>query len=105
MIPKTRLLASAGKESMNRSQQRERRKLLLCSLWFLLFIFLGHPIQAAERHFEDATLHGVYFIDKQEGWAVGDEGAIWHTINAGQTWERQPSGVVASLRSVWFLNP
>jgi photosystem II stability/assembly factor-like uncharacterized protein len=60
---------------------------------------------AAERHFEDAALHAVQFVDPQEGWAIGDEGAIWHTINAGQTWERQPSGVVASLRSVWFLNP
>jgi photosystem II stability/assembly factor-like uncharacterized protein len=71
----------------------------------VLASFLATPIRAAERHFEDAALHAVYFIDKQEGWAVGDEGAIWHTINAGQTWERQPSGVIASLRSVWFLNP
>src|SRR5262249_500588 len=71
---------------------------------FFAAIFAG-SLQAAERHFEDATLHCVQFVDPQEGWAIGDEGAIWHTINGGQTWERQPSGVSASLRSIWFLNP
>ena len=32
-------------------------------------------------------------------------GLIWHTIDAGKVWERVPSGVRASLRSVCFLNP
>jgi photosystem II stability/assembly factor-like uncharacterized protein len=57
------------------------------------------------RNFDDATLRAIQFVDKDEGWAVGDEGAIWHTINGGKTWERQPSGVIASLRSLHFLNP
>ena len=57
------------------------------------------------RHFEDAALRAVQFVDKDEGWTVGDEGVIWHTINGGKTWERQASGVVASLRSIHFLNP
>src|SRR5438132_8192254 len=77
-------------------------------LWLFTAIFtvtLACSAQGTERHFEDAALHAVQFVDPQEGWAVGDEGAIWHNINGGQTWERQPSGVVASLRSVWFLNP
>src|SRR5262249_36314587 len=56
-------------------------------------------------HFEDAALHAVQFVDKDEGWAVGDEGVVWHTIDGGKTWERQPSGVRASLRSLHFLNP
>src|SRR5260370_21892573 len=66
---------------------------------------LAAPVQAAERHFADAPLHAIQFVDRQEGWAVGDVGAIWHTINGGQNWERQPSGMSASLRSVCFLNP
>src|SRR4051812_15160310 len=57
------------------------------------------------RHFEDAALHAVQFADKNEGWAVGDEGVIWHTIDGGQHWERQPTGVRASLRSLHFVNP
>ncbi len=57
------------------------------------------------RNFEDAPLHAVQFVDAREGWAAGDEGVIWHTIDGGQTWERQPTGVRASLRSLHFLNP
>lgn len=63
-------------------------------------------VQAGEvRHFEDAALHAVQFMDAEEGWAVGDEGVVWHTIDGGKTWERQPTGVRASLRSLHFLNP
>src|SRR5437870_12651187 len=57
------------------------------------------------RNFEDAALHAVQFVDEHEGWAVGDEGVVWLTIDGGQTWERQPTGLRASLRSVLFLNP
>ncbi|MCS6975594.1 MAG: YCF48-related protein [Gemmatales bacterium] len=53
----------------------------------------------------DAPLHAVQFVDDQEGWAVGDEGVIWHTIDGGQTWERQASGTRASLRSLCLLDP
>lgn len=64
------------------------------------------PASATDlRYVEDASLRAVHFVDENEGWAVGDEGAIWHTIDGGQTWERQKTGVRASLRSVVFLNP
>jgi photosystem II stability/assembly factor-like uncharacterized protein len=56
-------------------------------------------------HFDDAALQAVQFVDREEGWAVGDEGVVWHTIDGGQTWERQLTGVRASLRSLHFLNP
>jgi photosystem II stability/assembly factor-like uncharacterized protein len=61
------------------------------------------PAAADQRHFEDATLRGVHFIDDKEGWSVGDEGVVWHTLDGGQSWVRQPTGVRASLRSVCFL--
>jgi photosystem II stability/assembly factor-like uncharacterized protein/tetratricopeptide (TPR) repeat protein len=62
--------------------------------------------RAAElQHFEDAALHAVWFVDRDEGWVAGDEGVVWHTIDGGATWERQPTGVRASLRSLHFLNP
>jgi photosystem II stability/assembly factor-like uncharacterized protein len=67
---------------------------------------LAIPARAGEpRNFEDAALHAVQFVDKVEGWAVGDDGVVWHTIDAGKVWERVPSGVRASLRSVCFVNP
>jgi photosystem II stability/assembly factor-like uncharacterized protein len=61
------------------------------------------------RHFDDAALHAVQFVDAREGWAVGDEGGIWHTIDGGRNWERQPisarDSLRSSLRSLHFLNP
>lgn len=61
--------------------------------------------QASSRHIEDAALHAIQFVDDKEGWAVGDDGVIWHTIDSGQNWEAQESGVRASLRSLYFHNP
>jgi photosystem II stability/assembly factor-like uncharacterized protein/tetratricopeptide (TPR) repeat protein len=60
--------------------------------------------------FDDAALHAVQFVPEadgsiREGWAVGDDGVVWHTREAGDAWERQPTGVRASLRSVHFLTP
>ncbi len=64
------------------------------------------PARAGDlRYFDDAALHAVQFVDANEGWAVGDEGVIWHSIDGGAHWERQPSGVRGSLRSLHFLNP
>jgi photosystem II stability/assembly factor-like uncharacterized protein len=57
------------------------------------------------RAFDDAALHAVQFVDANEGWAVGDDGVVWHTIDAGKNWERQSTGTRASLRSLQFLNP
>src|SRR5438309_10160041 len=67
---------------------------------------LALPARAKDlRYFNDAALHAVQFVDADEGWAVGDEGVVWHTIDGGKTWERQPTGVRASLRAVQFQSP
>jgi len=61
--------------------------------------------RAAEpRYFEDCTLHAVHFINQKEGWAAGDDGVVWHTLNGGGLWERQKTGTRGSLRSIQFLN-
>jgi len=60
---------------------------------------------APMRYLDDAPLRAVQFIDANEGWAVGDDGVILHTIDAGKRWERQPSGVGASLQAVHFVTP
>jgi len=66
---------------------------------------LTAPLCADTRYFDDAALNAVQFVDANEGWAVGDEGVVWHTIDGGKNWERQPTGVRGSLRAVHFLNP
>lgn len=54
---------------------------------------------------DDAPLRAVWFADKQEGWAAGDHGVVWHTIDGGKTWELQRTGTRASLRALHFLSP
>ncbi len=52
----------------------------------------------------DAQIADVYFVDRQQGWAVGDRGAIWHTGDGGRHWALQPSGVECRLSSVFFID-
>jgi photosystem II stability/assembly factor-like uncharacterized protein len=55
--------------------------------------------------YDDAALRAVQFVDAREGWAAGDDGVIWHSIDGGQTWERQKSGTRATLTGIHFLTP
>ena len=75
-------------------------------LCLALLVLAAAPAFAAElRHHDDATLRAVQLIDEREGWAVGDEGVIWHTIDGGKNWERLPSGQRSSFQSLHFLDP
>src|SRR5262249_23497622 len=72
----------------------------------LVILVVAPCARAADlRYAEDATLRAVQFVDGREGWAVGDEGVIWHTIDGGENWEKQATGIRASLRSLCFLGP
>ncbi|MFC1758246.1 WD40/YVTN/BNR-like repeat-containing protein, partial [Planctomycetota bacterium] len=74
---------------------------------FYVFLLLFARIGAAdwsESFHVDATLNDVYFPDPQTGWCVGDRGTIYHTRDAGATWERQVSPADCSLESVHFLD-
>lgn len=72
----------------------------------LLVLFALAPAAAAQPvAFNDAPVRAVQFIDKDEGWAVGDDGVVWHSIDGGANWERQKTGTRASLRGVHFQNP
>ena len=78
------------------------------SLVASLLVLAGSAVAAANPlppHFDDASLHAVQFVDKNEGWAVGDQGGVWHTIDGGKTWERQTTGSRACLKGVCFLTP
>lgn len=54
---------------------------------------------------EDAQLEALFFIDANEGWAVGRKGLILHTNDAGKTWEKQRGGDLNErLRDVFFID-
>ena len=58
-------------------------------------------VRAADlRTFDDANLLDVQFIDKHEGWAVGELGTVWHKVPGDDLWERQPTGIRATLTSI-----
>ncbi|MFT3878142.1 MAG: YCF48-related protein [Gemmatales bacterium] len=52
----------------------------------------------------DAPLYSMHMVDGKEGWAVGDDGLILHTLDGWESFETQHSGVRASLRSVQFVD-
>jgi len=52
----------------------------------------------------DAELTSVTFVDADTGWAVGDRGVIWHTIDGGRHWQRQDSPTRSRLESVCFVD-
>ena len=68
------------------------------------FFLIAVPASAIAQdlpHFGDAALRSIQFVDENEGWAAGDDGVMWHTIDGGKTWERQPTGHagLAAMRS------
>ena len=52
----------------------------------------------------DYVLESVYFVDLNNGWAVGTNGTIIKTDNGGTTWTPQASGITEDLSSIHFLN-
>lgn len=50
------------------------------------------------------VLDGVYFISKNEGWAVGANGTIKHTVNGGSNWSAQTSPLAGNINSVHFVD-
>ncbi len=47
-------------------------------------------------------LYDVFFISPWEGWVVGKDGVIAHTVDGGDTWVGQESGVTLSLNAIAF---
>jgi len=51
-----------------------------------------------------AGYNDIDFPAGQTGWAVGDSGRIVKTVNGGEDWNRQKSGVLAELTAVDFVS-
>lgn len=50
------------------------------------------------------NLRRVHFADRQNGWAVGAVGTVFHTSDGGQSWRQQASETQLGLFGVWFLD-
>ncbi len=53
----------------------------------------------------ETTLTDIYFLDKKNGWAVGQQGMIVGTTNGGKRWDVQTSKVGNWLKGVHFVSP
>ena len=52
----------------------------------------------------DAALRAIHMASAKEGWAVGDDGLVLHTVDGWQTWEQQRTNVRVMLRAVHFVD-
>lgn len=59
---------------------------------------------AAQAPWEDAELADVFFLDPMRGWAVGDRGAIWHTLDGGRHWRTQYVELDCRFESIHFAD-
>ena len=48
------------------------------------------------------SLHGVWFVDREHGWVVGDYGSVFVTADGGDTWWSQSSPTTEKLLAVRF---
>ena len=65
---------------------------------------LESPRPSRVNSLSDAALHDVCFVDRLHGWAVGDRGVIWKTLDGGASWRLSDSPVTCQLNSVHFVN-
>jgi len=77
----------------------------------LILFFLMMPVlTSAQGNWTQQTsntiqlLRSVTFVDKQTGWAAGDNGAIRKTENGGQTWTVQSAGVNTVFEAIQFID-
>lgn len=52
----------------------------------------------------ERAYYGVYFVDSQTGWLVGNPGLIFTTVNGADLWTEQVSGTANQLNDVFFIN-
>lgn len=57
------------------------------------------------RSVQGGYFHGLWFLDKENGWAVGDSGRIIQTQDGGDSWRAQLSGTQVQLKCVRFVTP
>ena len=69
----------------------------------VVWLALVSPLSARAAVLRD-HLYGVKALSESDAWAVGNYGAIYHTSNAGKSWEARDSGTKSPLFSVDFAD-
>jgi photosystem II stability/assembly factor-like uncharacterized protein len=85
---------------------------LLKQLLFFFFFFTGGCLFAQEltgwtklKSPTNETLRRLYFVDKNNGWAVSLGGKIINTTDSGNNWIIQNSTVTTPIVDIFFITP
>jgi photosystem II stability/assembly factor-like uncharacterized protein len=62
----------------------------------------GGDTWTAQKAGVTVVLYGVYFVNANKGWVVGENGTILHTDDGGSTWTGQTAATAAKFRGVFF---
>ena len=46
----------------------------------------------------------VFFLNSNEGWVVGGEGVVLHTLDGGQTWRPEPTNSTYNLNAIFMID-
>jgi photosystem II stability/assembly factor-like uncharacterized protein len=77
--------------------------LLLSGIFLSLFTY-GQNGWFDKSPTNASGLNDLYFIDANNGFAVGDSGKVYKTTNGGDSWTMQTSGVTVNLNAVHFVS-
>lgn len=50
------------------------------------------------------NLRAIYFVDPMTGWAAGDAGAVYRTIDGGRDWKPQSLSSSADINFIYFID-
>lgn len=62
------------------------------------------PSPALPSYANDASLHSVFFLDPDLGWACGDRGTILVTVDGGAKWDVVATGYEGTLKQIHFFS-
>ncbi len=65
--------------------------------------YINNAWTASDQDYPSGGYNAIYFVDNNNGWAVGDSGVIAHTTD-GQNWTAQTNPSTNTLFDVFFLN-
>lgn len=79
-------------------------KKIVSTAWIAVALICALPLASRAELVEASklrqNLYSTCFVTEDEGWAVGDLGRIFHTINGGLQWEIQNSGTKRPFVSI-----